>query len=217
MRVTENLGWKLLSLFIAGLLWHLLVGETEVATSMPIVVQYRNIPEDLEVTGDHLDRLFVKVRGPLPRVSAEALSHLPLILDLGFVRAPGEQTFNVTEQELGLPAGVRLVRAVPGQIRISLQRRITRKVPVEVRFTGSVPAGFRIASQQVDPAEAQITGPEFHVARTRTVFTDPVSLNPTPGKLQFQVPLYVNDPQVRVENHRLAVVSINLEKVPQTN
>lgn len=212
MRVTENIGWKLLSLAIAGVLWYLLVGDTEVATSMPIVVQYRNIPPDLEVTGDHLDRLFVKVRGPLPRVSAEAMAHLPLVLDLGFVRGPGEQTFNVTEQELGLPVGVKLVRAVPGQIRISLERRVSRTVPVEIRVGGGLPPGYHIASQQAQPAEVQISGPEYHVSRVRNVYTDPVTLNAQPGKSEYRVPLYVEDPQVRLESHRLASVTINLEK-----
>ncbi len=212
--LTENLSWKLLSLLVAGLLWFLLVGETEVATSMPIVVQYRNIPTDLEVTGDHLDRLFVKVRGPLPRVSAEALTHMPLVLDLGFARGPGEHTFNVTEQELGLPAGVKLVRAVPAQIRISLERHVNRTVPVELRMAAQPPAGYRIAATRVNPPQATISGPEYHVARARSVLTDPINLSSTVGTAEFRVPVYTDDPQVRLESSRLVSVSVTLEKIP---
>ena len=106
--LTEHLGWKVLSLVVAIALWYLVIGDTEVGVSMPIVVQYRNLPADMEITGDHLDRLFIKVRGPRPRITTEALERTSLMLDLTGVNTPGERTVRVTAQELGLPAGVEL-------------------------------------------------------------------------------------------------------------
>ncbi|MDZ4802209.1 MAG: hypothetical protein SGI92_28965 [Bryobacteraceae bacterium] len=212
--LTEHLGWKLLALLISSLLWILVVGETEVATSMPIVVQYRNMPPDLEITGDNLDRLFVQVRGPVARVSAESLARTPLVLDLSNIHRPGDQTFNVTEKELGLPTGVRLVRAVPAQIRFSLDRRLTRMLPVEVRFEGDPPAGYRVVNQRVNPPAARVSGPEYFVTRTHAAFTDRLNISSTVGAAEFRVPIYVDDPQVRIESTRLVTVSVTLEKIP---
>jgi hypothetical protein len=212
--LTENLSWKLMALAISALLWFFVVGETEIATSMPIVVQYRNMPADLEITGDNLDRLFVQVRGPVARVSAESLARTPLVLDLGNVRRPGEQTFNVTERELGLPSGVHLVRAVPAQIRLSLDRRLTRMLPVEVRFQAQPPNGYRVVNLRVNPPAARVSGPEHFVLALDRVITDPLNLSSTVGAAEFRVPIYVEEPQVRIESARQVSVSVTLEKIP---
>lgn len=212
--LTDNLGWKAVAIVMSAMLWFLVVGETEVATSMPIVVQYRNMPPDLEITGDNLDRLFVQVRGPVARVSAESLARTPLVLDLSNVRRPGEQTFNVTERELGLPAGVRLVRAVPAQIRLTLDRRLTRMLPVEVRFDGNPPPGYRVVNLRINPPAARVSGPEYYVTRTTSVVTDPLNISSTVGAAEFRVPIYVDEPQVRIESTRMVNVSVTLEKIP---
>ncbi len=210
--LTEHLGWKLLSLVAAFLLWYLVVGDIEVASSMPIVVQYRNLPADLEITGDHQDRLFLKVRGPVSRVSLDGLSKTTLVIDLSNVHGPGEQTFNVTETELGLPAGVTLVRVVPSQIRLSLEHRVNRSIPVELRYVDGPPAGYRITSQRVYPDKLRVSGPESHVNRLKSLVTDPVDLSRVFGQAEFRVPVFFDDPQVRPEGSSVVTVSVTMEK-----
>ena len=84
----KNLGRKLFSIGAATLLWFVFVGRSEIATSIPVMVQYRNIPPDLEITADPPDRLFMKLRGPVSRLSAaELMSNGPSPADP--YRVPG--------------------------------------------------------------------------------------------------------------------------------
>lgn len=212
--LTEHLGWKLLSVFVAIALWYLVIGDTEVAVSMPIVVQYRNLPADMEITGDHLDRLFLKVRGPRPRVTAEALEKTSVVLDLAGVNTPGERTVPISARELGLPAGVHLLRVVPAQIRLRLERRMTKSVEVQARITGAPPPGYRITQQRISPEFVRITGPESNLRTLTSVMTDPINLDSSVGYAEFRVPVAVEDPQLRVEDSQPVSVGITLEKSP---
>jgi YbbR domain-containing protein len=212
--LTEHLGWKVLSLVAAIALWYLVIGDTEVGVSMPIIVQYRNLPADMEITGDHLDRLFIKVRGPRPRVSTEALERTSLMLDLTGVNTPGERTVRVTAQELGLPAGVELLRVIPAQIRLRFDRRVTKSVEVQARITGAPPRGYRITQQRISPEFVRITGPESNLRTVTSVMTDPINLDSSVGYAEFRVPVALDDPQLRVEESQPVSVGITLEKTP---
>lgn len=210
---TKHLGWKLLSLVFGALVWHLVVDVKEVAISMPVNVQYRNVPPDMEIAGDHPEQLFMKVRGPAIRVSHEALSATALVLDLKDAHSPGEQTVVVTESELGLPPSVQLLRSVPSQVRFTLERHATKTVPVEVRFRTGPPAGYRIAAQRISPQTVQIAGPESHVAAVTAARTSDVDLRSTFGTAEFRVAAFVDDPQVRIEAPTQVSVNVTLEKL----
>lgn len=214
--LTRNLPWKLLALGASLVLWYVFAGEVEVATSLPVVVQYRNIPQDLEISSEPPERIFLKLRGPAARLRGEDLAQATVVLDLSSVAAPGEQTFAIDPETIGLPPGVHLLRAVPSQIRLTFERRAVRDVPVEVRYSGPPPPGYRLVKQQVSPASVRVVGPESRVARLEAVSTDAVDLSSDVGEKEFRVALFVGDPQVRFEDRvPVAVVRVTMEKIPQ--
>ncbi|MBC7925611.1 MAG: YbbR-like domain-containing protein [Bryobacteraceae bacterium] len=211
--LTEHIRWRLAALIVACLLWYFLAGETEVGASVPITVQYRNIPRDLEITGEHLERLYVNVRGPQPRVSPAALAGLSLEVDMASVHGPGEKSFSISEKELGLPAGVRLIRAVPSQLRLSLQRTATRKAPVQVRYASGPPVGYRVASERVYPDSVEVAGPASKLQQLKFVVTDPLDISATVGSGEFRVPVYADDPELRVQTTKFVHISVILAKI----
>jgi hypothetical protein len=214
--LTDNLGWKLLSIVIATGLWLALSGQSEVATSVPAAVRYRNVPPDLELSSDHIERLFLKVRGPAARLAASSLAQTTLVLDLGNALKPGAQTFTITKDNLTLPPGVTLVRVVPSQVRVRLERRSAKTVPVEVRFAGPPPRGYRVSQQFVDPQNVSIVGPQSRLEQIGYLQTDPVDLSAELANAEFRVPVVLPDPQVHFEQgYPVATVRVTLEKIPQ--
>jgi len=213
----SNLRWKLLAISSAILLWTLFVAQTEIATSIPVVVQYRNIPADLEITADPPERLLLKLRGPASRLGASDLAQTVLVIDLKNVRTAGEQTIAIGERELGLPTGVELVRVAPSQIRLTFERRAEKVVPVEVRYTGPPARGYRIASQNVYPQSVKVIGPEAVIQRIESIPTDAINLGSTFGSAEFRVPLFTTDPHVRFDTRApFATVQVKLEKIPRS-
>jgi diadenylate cyclase len=213
--LTDNLGWKLFSIVVAAGFWWALAGQTEVSTSVPTAVRYHNVPADLELDSDQIERLFLKVRGPATRLSPSSLSQTALVLDLRNADKPGEQTFAITDSNLTLPPGVTLVRVVPSQVRVRLERRMTKDVPVEARFEGPPPAGYRVSHQEMSPARLRIVGPESALEQIAAVQTDPVDLSSKLASAEFRVPASLPDPKVRFEQpNPIVTVRVTLEKIP---
>ncbi len=215
--LTKNIGWKIFSLALAVGLWFAFVGEMETAASVAVPVEYRNLPRGMDISNDLPDHLYLKIRGPAARVSTSEISQAAVVLDLSSIDRPGEQTFTLDQNSVKLPTGLTLTRAVPSQIRIQVENRDSRQVPVEIRFAGPPPQGYRVASQSADPPKLLVLGPRTHMERLTAVQTDGIDLSRTVGTAEFRVSAYVADPQLRFEGSPLVAVRVTLEKIPENN
>jgi hypothetical protein len=56
---TRNLGWKFVSLLLAVALWLAVTREPEVATSLSAPVDFKNMRDDLDISGPLPDRVRV--------------------------------------------------------------------------------------------------------------------------------------------------------------
>jgi len=213
-RLTVNFSWKLLSLAIAIVLWYALIDEPELTTTISVPVQFNKTQTDIEISSEVPHNVLLEVRGPASRLAAIPASATAVVLDLSGQRQPAEKTFTIVQRDVKLPGGVILVRAIPSQLRLKLERRIGREVPVQVRFSGPPPIGYRIASVTASPDRVLITGPESHAQRVQFVETDPIELSAVVGEAGFRVQVYVPDSQVSLDEPGPVSVRVGVEKIP---
>jgi hypothetical protein len=131
---TQNIGWKLLSLAAAVLLWISVASEPELATFVSAHVEYKNLSPGVEINSDVVETVYLEVRGPsealrLPEVAAALRG------DPGYGRHRAWAT-HLHHRQRQCPAAARrpTVRAIPAQIRMDFEPGATRSVPVEVRL-----------------------------------------------------------------------------------
>lgn len=197
-RLFRDFWWKILSLLIAFILWFSLIGDQERATTIAVPVEMKGIPPELEISSDAPDRVTLEVQGPASKVRDLSASRVSVILDLSDVTRPGQRTFTVDPSNVFLPAGVRLNRAIPGQVRIHFEQRIQKDIPIRIHYAAPPPKGYRILSATVIPDYARIEGPEARVRRVLEAETDPIDLSTVVAPTEYRVNLYVNDPFVRL-------------------
>ncbi|MBK5291037.1 MAG: YbbR-like domain-containing protein [Acidobacteriia bacterium] len=196
--LTKNLDWKLASLGLSILFWVALTADPPVITSISVPVQFKNIPTDLEVSSDLLDKVQLEVRGPSGKLTPASLSETSVVLDLASVVRPGEKTFPIQEASIRLPTGVVLEHSTPDQVRLHFEKRTVREVPVEIRFAPP-PKGYTVVSSRAEPARLRILGPESRVHEIATVETDRLDLSGVVDAASFSVQAYTSDPHVRFE------------------
>ncbi len=211
--ITHNWRYKAGSVVLAGSLWLGLVEESELATSVLVPVQYKNVPKEMELGSDVTDKVHLEVRGPSSKLSQSALADSSVLLDLRGVTQTGDRTFPIDEAALVLPSGVRLDRAIPAQVRLHFERRMVKEVPVRSRVRHRPPEGYEIASEKIEPENLRVVGPESRVAKVVSVDTDSIDVDHLKDATEvFQVHAYLSDPQVRFDGDGRVKVRIEVRK-----
>jgi YbbR domain-containing protein len=211
--ILENIGWKLLSLAAAAAIWAMVATEPELSTFAGTQVEFKNLPDDIEIDSNPLATVTLELRGPSGalRDIGEASLRPQVILDMS-TAAPGQRTFTIEDGSVKLPRGVWLVRAVPSQVRFSFDRRAEASVPVTVPITGQGANGYVVASQLSEPARLAVSGPASHVARISQVSTDPVDVSHATGTVEYRVNANLSDAYLEFQSSPQVKVTIVMKK-----
>src|SRR6266853_2015705 len=197
--LTRNAGWKIFSLLVSVLLLFTFARDPEVGTFVAVPVEYRGMPDDLEISSGLVGSVSIDLRGPSGEIENFNAAKSAVVLDFSDIHKPGERTFQIDERNISLPMGMRLVRAIPAQIRLQFEQRTRHDVPVQVRFSGTPPKGYKVERYSVEPKELTLVGPASHVKKIEYAVTDPIDLASVVGESEFHVNAFVGDPHVRFE------------------
>jgi YbbR domain-containing protein len=199
-------------LAMAVALWIAVAREPEVATSLSVPVDFRNMRDDLDIDGNLPDRVRLEVRGPSGSLTRDNLSTVAVVLDLSDAHA-GERTYSIRGRNLNLPAGVVFYRAVPSQLTLHFEQLVYKEETVEPVFVNK-PAGYRIVSQQFSPTKVHVRGSQDRVQAINQIRTDPMDLSGVVGEQVLHTHLNVGDPIVRVTDAPTDIaVRVKLEKI----
>jgi len=173
-----------------------------VETTVSAPVQYRGLTDDLEVSSRPPESVTLEVRGASRTLEPGVLATISILLDLSHVDQPGERTFNITPNDIHLPLGIELTRAIPAQIRLDFERRIARNVPVQPRYEGALPSGYRLIRTDLSPPAVRIIGPQSHIDKITSVQTDPIDLSGIVALREGRVHAWTGDPQVELDSRQ---------------
>lgn len=210
-RLTRNAGWKVFSLLVSLLLWLAFARDPEIGAFVSVPVEYRGMPGNLEISSDLVGSVSVDLRGPSEKIANFSAAKSAVVLDFSAIHKPGVQTFQIDERNITVPSGMKLEHAVPAQIRLQFEQRTELAVPVQVRFSGAPPAGYRLARYEVEPQEVTLVGPESRVKKIEYVVTDPVDLTSVVGDSEFRVNAFVGDGHVRIGEPVKISVKVHME------
>ena len=213
MGIAKNLGWKLVSLLLASLLWLAFSSAPLVVTTHTAPIVYNNLASGWMVAGNSPETVHLELRGPAGRLTVSSLAETVVRFDLANVGSTEDRTFTISESNLNLPPGVGFLRAVPSQLRLRLARLAQRVVPVEVRFSGALPSGYQLTAQSVSPERLSIAGAETPVTSVTQVQTDPINLHSLTQSGDYRVDAFVDDPQVHFESPPQVTVHLTIEPI----
>ena len=91
----RNFGLKVLSIFIAALLWLVVAGDSVVERVLRVPVELQNLPSELEIVSNPPDTVEVRLRGSSGTLSRMAPGDVAAVIDLRAAR-PGRRLFHLT-------------------------------------------------------------------------------------------------------------------------
>ena len=166
----------LLSLLIAFGIWLYVV--TVVSPESEVVIH--NIPvqfdgdavlaeRDLIVVSDKNCTVNLKLFGNRVDLNKLSASNVTVLADLSQITEPGEHhvRFDVTYPAAVQQGNIDVMERDPQYITVTVAERSWKNIPVEIRYTGSVPEGYVVDGQnaKLDQTSITVTGPADVLAR----------------------------------------------------
>ena len=197
-RLLDHMPLKLASLALAILVWYVIAGEKTSEMGMSIPVELQNFPKDLELTGDPVDRVEVRLRATPGVIQRLGPGDISAQVDLS--AAPeGERIVHLTEAAVRVPFGVEVVKITPGILILNLEKTISKAVPIRPRVIGSPKQGYEVADVVSRPEQATIVGPRSRVREVESAFTEPISVEGRDNTVEEEANVGLEDPLLRLQ------------------
>jgi YbbR domain-containing protein len=209
----RHLGLKFVALVLASLLWLTVAGEHVVERILRAPVEFRNIPEHLEVVGDPPDSVEVRLRGSSALLSRLQPGDVVAMVDLQQAR-PGSRLFPISHEEVRVPYGVDVAQVLPGTLGIELEKRAFRTVPVVAQLDGEPAPGFVVGARTAEPAMVEISGPESRVKKIANATTEPVSVAGARVNVRDVVAVGLIDASLRLTKPQNVTVIVDILPAP---
>src|SRR6266850_757373 len=102
--IINNWPIKIVALILATMLWVAVSNEASSEIGLDVPLEYRNIPPQLEITGDMTNTVQVRLRGSVNVVKEISPKDVSTIVDLEGMKA-GEKIISLTLQNVQVPFG----------------------------------------------------------------------------------------------------------------
>ncbi len=206
----QNFWLKLVSLLLAIGLWVLVSRSPVVEVVMKVPIEFRRVPENLEIDSASFTEAQIRIRGPERLVNRLRAADVSAHVDLAAVK-PGTRTFDLTSN-VSVPYGLDVVQVNPTEFQLSFDDRMVRTVAVHPRVTGTFAQGLRIAQITAEPATVTITGPRRRVETVEAATTDPIDASGTMDRSSFVTQVYVPEPLIHVVHSVPIRVTVIMER-----
>ncbi len=174
---SDNIGLKIVSIVIAGILWAVVLGSRNIEVTKEIPIEIIT-PSDMVPSNEVTTRVGFRLAGPQAflRVILDRRES-PIKVDLSAAQKPGPVTYRFFSDNLKVPIGIRVLSISPASIVINLDQLSNKQVPVQVKLQGSSPEGYKITQSTVEPSHVTIQGAKSLIKKIRLLKTLPVDIS----------------------------------------
>lgn len=173
--LTLNVGYRLVSLLFALVLWIWVQSEQRVEDRVRAKVQWL-LPDGLALVEPPIEQVTLTVEGVQALMRSLKQRNLYIEVDLSKAQE-GDVSVDLSQRKIeGLPVQLNVLGVSPASLRVTLDRMFRRKVSVVASAVGTPPEGYRVASITVDPPRAEIEGPVSVLRGLENVPTEDIDL-----------------------------------------
>jgi YbbR domain-containing protein len=211
--VTSNLGTKVISIVIAGVLWSVVLGSRTVEVTKDIPLEVVTSPEVVP-SNDLPEKVSFRLAGPKAFLRA-ILDRREEPIRISLLGAsPGLVTHRFFSDNIRVPIGVKVVAVSPAALLIRLERLERKEVAIKAEIRGSPPAGYHLAGFEIVPPTLRVKGAVSRLENLAEVVSLPVDLSairePTERELNLDLGRLGVQPDQAIPH-----IKINVQEDPE--
>lgn len=161
-------------LCMAGV-WFSFARGLETLTSFEVPLEYVNRDSRMQILSASQNTVRLHLSGSGALIKSMRPDQVKVKLDLSNA-VNGENIFTITNDNIGLPPGVRLNRIEPSEVKVVLDFPISKELPVQVDWVGALPEGLILKSVKLDPKVVRVIGGGKILNNIDTLYTEKVQL-----------------------------------------
>jgi YbbR domain-containing protein len=210
---TRNLSLKLISIFLAGILWYFVISEKEGETALSIPLDFRNIPSSLIIIKNPVESINIRISGPVTLLRGLSHREVKALIDLSDAK-PGVSTFGIQPQDITVPRGLRVSMRSPDSIMLRFDELFKKTVLVEAVLVGKPLEGYKIAGVWVDPTAVEIVGAQNELRKLRKIFTEEIDISGLKKDSTRKAALSLGELHIKSISREEVKVNLKCTKVP---
>jgi YbbR domain-containing protein len=172
----ENLGFKIVSVLLAVMLWFFVTSRGQSEMSIDVPLEYKNIPAGLEIVNHSMKTVTLNIKGQERFIKNIRLSDIRVPLDLSKAKK-GEGIYYIDRHDIRLPRSISIMNINPASVRITTEETMTKTVRVLPLFTGEPARGYYIKSVEVSPQYVVIEGVRSEIMKIASIRTEPLDIS----------------------------------------
>ena len=161
----HNWHLKLISIGLAAVLWAEVARTPTSEISVSVALEYENMPEQTDVfgdTGDRVDRVEVRLRGPSASLRTITAQDISLSIDMRNITSGQQRVIPLSPEMVSAPFGVEVVRVFPARVRLTVEPLATKLVRIVPVRTGLPAEGVRFRRRPRDQKRGSARSGERH-------------------------------------------------------
>ena len=191
----------------------MVAGQREAERSLRAPLEFRSIPDQLELVGEPTGVVDVRLRGTTGALAQLQTSEVVAVLDLKAAR-PGRRLFHILPDDVSVPTGIKVLQVTPATLSLTFEGSAARTVPVVPDIDDEPAAGFEVGKVTSDPPLVEVAGPASAVGDVTEATTEPISIRGATQSVIDTVTIGLDESNVRLRSQRSAVVTIEIRPVP---
>jgi len=202
--LTENIPLKIAALIIAVILWLFVTSKGQTEVSLDVPIDFVNIPQGLDIVKYDLKSVNIVLRGYERFLKNIKQGDVRVSIDLGRAKK-GETTLSIRQEDIRIPYSVSVIRIEPSSIKVTLEEKTVKKIPIRPVITGRPERGYYVASVETRPDEIKIEGVISEVRKTNYINTEPVDITGLREDLYQDVGLDLIGKKIKPETDRIEI------------
>ncbi len=206
----EHFKDKAIAVGLALMLWLAVnAEETVLQIFQAVPVDVANLPAGLAIAEPWDDVATVWARGSQGDLRDLTAGLLSQTIDLSDA-VVGDNFYTLLDGDRAAPRGIQIERVDPPQIRIVLEERMEREVPVSAMTSGEPATGFQVVGRRTDPETVTVAGPRSAIFAMERVTTTAVDVSGRRESFQQAVTLVSGNPFIELPQPRTVQLSIDI-------